>query len=63
MYVKMTLNRILREQNAKIFRGFNEFGKTQSAELSVSVAVEKFLNQPGSYQLRIKWLCSMTLVY
>jgi hypothetical protein len=45
MYGKMTLNRILRKENAKIFHGFNELRKTQFEEFSVSVAVEKFLTK------------------
>jgi hypothetical protein len=49
MYGKMTFNRILRKQNSKIFRGFNKLRKTQFEEFSVSVAVEKFLEQLGSY--------------
>jgi hypothetical protein len=53
MYGKKTLNRTLRKQNAKISSGFNELRKTQSEEFSVSVAVKKFLDQLGSYKLRI----------
>jgi hypothetical protein len=48
-YGKMTLNDISRKQNAKILRGFNELRKTQFEEFSVSLAVEKFLYQQGSY--------------
>jgi hypothetical protein len=49
MYGKMTLNSILRIQNAEILRRFNELRKTQFEEFSVSVAAEKFLDQQGSY--------------